>query len=275
MANVVSFYDVPKQTDFDAASKDANGVYFVEDTARIYKGDKKFGADETPIATSTTVGTVKPGGDFDIATDGTLTLYTKIVLSLPQGSIGNNVGNVEIGSKVTAAKITWNYNKIPTAQTVKVGTGAAQTVAADAKSTDLTFDPALTANTTITVTGTDARNASSSVNTTIKFLNKKYYGVGTVTSADDVTNEFVLGLANGTLVENKNGNFKANAAAGQFIYFAIPASFGTPAFFVGGFEGGFDLLKTFNFTNASGYTTSYNVYKSTNAGLGDTTVTVK
>ena len=43
----------------------------------------------------------------------------------------------------------------------------------------------------------------------------------------------------------------------------------------GGFEGGFALLKTFDHVNASGATVSYDVYKSTNAGLGSTTVEVR
>ena len=59
------------------------------------------------------------------------------------------------------------------------------------------------------------------------------------------------------------------------IYYAFPASWGTPRFFVGGFEGGFALLKTFDHKNASGATISYAVWKSTNAGLGNTTVEVK
>ena len=46
-------------------------------------------------------------------------------------------------------------------------------------------------------------------------------------------------------------------------------------FFVGGFEGGFALEKTFDYTNPSGYTEAYDVYKSTNAGLGSTKVDVK
>ena len=77
------------------------------------------------------------------------------------------------------------------------------------------------------------------------------------------------------LAWNRNKDFTVNAGAGQYIYYAIPAAWGTPTFFVGGFEGGFDLLSKFNFTNASGYTTSYNVYKSGNANLGQTTVNVK
>jgi hypothetical protein len=56
--------------------------------------------------------------------------------------------------------------------------------------------------------------------------------------------------------------------------FALPTSYGTPLFNVGGFDGGFNLIKTFNFTNYSGHTESYDVWISDNIGLGTTTVKV-
>jgi hypothetical protein len=49
---------------------------------------------------------------------------------------------------------------------------------------------------------------------------------------------------------------------------------GTRSFKVGGFDGGFTLYDTISFTNASGYTEEYYVYRSDNAGLGQTSVTV-
>ena len=57
--------------------------------------------------------------------------------------------------------------------------------------------------------------------------------------------------------------------------YAIPSSFGTPTFNVGGFDGGFKKLETLSFTNASGHTQNYDIWVSVNAGLGSTAVTVK
>lgn len=85
----------------------------------------------------------------------------------------------------------------------------------------------------------------------------------------------IINQATGELAAWYSKTFTLNAAAGQHIYYAFPASWGTPRFFVGGFEGGFALLKTFDHKNASGATISYAVWKSTNAGLGNTTVEVK
>ena len=45
-------------------------------------------------------------------------------------------------------------------------------------------------------------------------------------------------------------------------------------FNVGGFDGGFFKVSTQDYTNPSGHTESYQVWRSDNAGLGQTTVKV-
>ena len=84
---------------------------------------------------------------------------------------------------------------------------------------------------------------------------------------------FVLTLTKG-LQGSKAKTFTVNAGAGQHIYYAIPTRYGTPAFKVGGFDGGFSKAGTIQFKNASGYTESYDIWISDNAGLGNTTVNV-
>ncbi|WP_157796132.1 hypothetical protein [Thomasclavelia cocleata] len=55
----------------------------------------------------------------------------------------------------------------------------------------------------------------------------------------------------------------------------MPARYGAVNFNVGGFDGGFTKVATIEFTNASGYTENYDIYKSDNANLGTQTVTCK
>lgn len=128
-------------------------------------------------------------------------------------------------------------------------------------------------NKTYTLTATDDRDAKATKTTAITFLNGVYYGVGTAVG-EAINNDFVKGLTK-KLSGSKAETFTVNAAEGNYIYYALPKRLGTPTFFVGGFEGGFALEKTFDYTNPSGYTESYDVYKSTNAGLGSTKVDVK
>ena len=105
---------------------------------------------------------------------------------------------------------------------------------------------------------------------TIKFVSPVYYGASASYTLDNAT---VLALTR-VLTTSRSRTFTVNAASGQYILYALPASLGTPTFKVGGFEGGFTLVGTFDFTNSSGHTESYNLYRTVNAGLGSTSVAV-
>lgn len=77
-------------------------------------------------------------------------------------------------------------------------------------------------------------------------------------------------------------SFTANAAAGEHIFYYVPKSFvsspyiNPPYFYVGGFEGGFNVAsQTASYVLGDGTSVDYVVYKSTNAGLGSTNVTVQ
>lgn len=182
-------------------------------------------------------------------------------------SFTNNVNTVEMGSTVNAVALNWNYNKKPKTLTLD---GAI--VDADLKTK--TIEAAgIKSNKTYTLAATDERDAKATKTTSISFLNGVYHGVG-IADGDGINNEFVKGLTK-TLSGNKAKTFTVNAEQGQYIYYVLPKRLGTPVFFVGGFEGGFALEKTFDYTNPSGYTEPYDVYKSTNTGLGSTKVEVK
>lgn len=189
-------------------------------------------------------------------------MYTAIQIS----SFTNSVNTAEMGSTVNTVVLNWVSNKTPKTLTLD-GT------AIDASLKTKTIENArLTANKTYTLKAIDERDAAATKTTAITFMNGVYWGVG---AADAVLNSaFVLKLTKG-LQNSKVKTFTVNAASGQHIFFAIPTRYGTPAFKVGGFEGGFAKAATIQFTNASGYTESYDIWKSDNAGLGSTTVEVK
>lgn len=216
------------------------------------------------IATADKAGIVKPGNDFDITDDGTISLYTKIALN----SFTANPSTVERGATVADVTLAWNVNKTPASLTLD---GEKQ----DAASKGKTIKGAnLKADKTYTLVAKDARDATSQKTASVSFRDSRRWGVAASLDADGVTDAIVNGW-DGELATSRTKSFTVNAGAGQHIYYAFPASWGTPRFFVGGFEGGFALLKTFDHVNASGATVSYAVYKSTNAGLGNTTVEVK
>lgn len=217
----------------------------------------------TPIATSSVAGKVMIGDDFDITDDGKISLYKAVAVN----SFSNNVNTVEKGRTINDVTLSWSINKVPTTLTLN-----GEVVSATSKSKVLT-GLGLQADKTWTLKAVDARNASSQKSTSISFRNGRYWGIGDV-NADGVDDAFIQGLTK-ELASNNTKTFTVNAGVGKYIYYASPASFGTPSFTVGGFEGGFDLIKTFDYTNASGFKESYKVWKSGNANLGNTTVVVK
>lgn len=182
-------------------------------------------------------------------------------------SFGHNAGVKEIGSTAASVTLSWALNKDPKSQNID-GTP----MSLDAR--QYTIGTAnLTGNKIYKLTVTDERDTSVSRTTTVTFLNGIYYGVGAV-NTDNTNNAFIQSLTK-VLSDTRVRDFTVTANTGEYIFYCIPSRLGTPTFFVGGFEGGFDLLKNIAYTNPSGYEEDYAVYRSVQTGLGKTTVNVK
>ena len=186
--------------------------------------------------------------------------YVEIEIS----EITNNIKISEIGSTVDSVRISWKTNKTPTSLTL------------DGKSIDVSTTSilltglGLKTNKTWKLKVTDERNYSHQRDTSLSFLNGIYYGVAAESTYDSA---FVLALTK-VLSNSKARTFTVNAGTGQYIYYCLPSRLGTPSFNVGGFDGGFKKMATISFTNSSGYSENYDIWKSDNANLGDTKVKV-
>ena len=176
-------------------------------------------------------------------------------------SFSASPSTAEIGSVVTTLTLTWSYSK-------EIEWQKLDGVEIDKTIRKTTYNN-VASNKNYSIQANDGKTtASRSVG--ISFMNGKYTGVATEGIYD---NSFILKLSK-TLTTSKNGSFTVNCGEGQYIFFAIPTRFGIPKFSVGGFEGGFKLVATIDFTNSSNYTEPYYVYKSENSNLGNTTVNV-
>lgn len=193
--------------------------------------------------------------------------YVKIAVNSMSATNSSN----EIGSTVTATTVTWNLNKDPKTIKIKFGSEAEETLETDVRSKEYT-GKTVTSNTIITLTVTDERDAVVTKSVTIAFQPKVYWGVSNKSSLESGD---ILTLASSALAGSRARTFSVNAGEGEYIYYAIPSSFGTPTFNVGGFDGGFTKVGTISHQNASGYTQNYDVWKSVNPSLGQTSVTVK
>ena len=242
---------------------------------------------QVQIATAEVAGIVKPGADFDIAADGTLSLYKAIAIN----SLTLNRNSVyEVGEPVTGFDATWVLNKTPAEQTITVpgATGSEDTVIIENIGADVRSTTALTGyaaelwsgvkkqvktsgTVTVALTVKDDRGAAASKTASIQWLNGVYTGAAAAPATID--SAFIRTLTK-SLPGGRAKTFTVNAATGAYIWYACPVRYGTPAFNVGGFDGGFGKVATLDYTNPSGYTESYQVWRSDNAGLGSTTVVV-
>ncbi|WP_288709971.1 hypothetical protein [uncultured Clostridium sp.] len=176
-------------------------------------------------------------------------------------SVAPNIS--QMGSTVSP-KLTWNY----THSTIK-----SQTINNEAIENTLrtkTFT-GVTATTTYTLATTSNSDVKKSKSATITFANGVYYGKSTTTTYDSA---LINGLTK-QLSNSKNRTITVNAGAGEYIFYCIPSRLGTCSFNVGGFDGGFSKVATIEFTNSDGYAENYDIYKSDNANLGNTNVTIK
>ena len=179
-------------------------------------------------------------------------------------SFTNDKNTVEIGTTITSVVFKWTTNKTPKTLTLDNST------ISNTLTTTTLSGQSITANKTFTLKATDDRNASASKTTAVTFCNGVYYGAATSATVDST---FILKLTK-VLQSLKAKTFDCTTGSGQYVWYALPSRYGTPSFNVGGFDGGFSKVSTIQFTNASGYTESYDVYKSDNSNLGKKTIKV-
>lgn len=169
----------------------------------------------------------------------------------------------QMGSTVSP-KLTWNY----THSTIKSQTINNITIENTLRTKTFT---GVTATTTYTLVATSNSGVQKSKTATITFVNGIYYGKSTTSTYD---NALISGLTK-QLSNSKNRTITVNAGAGEYIFYCVPSRLGVCSFNVGGFDGGFSKVTTINFTNSDNYVENYDIYKSDNANLGNTTVTIK
>lgn len=125
----------------------------------------------------------------------------------------------------------------------------------------------LTSNIVCTLAIKDAQGKSVSATADIDFVYEVFYGVSASETFDEDSS---FTSFNSILTATKATVFNVFADEDEYIYYCLPEEYGTPIFTVNGWTGGFDLAAeevAYNGIN-------YNVYKSQNKKLGDTTVTV-
>ena len=201
----------------------------------------------------------------DLALDKILDKLYYVKPSITSFNMSPSTTQYEKGQTVPSLSFTWSYNKNITSQSLS----NCNITLSDRKAT---YSTPITSNKSFTLTCSDGENtASASKN--ITFFDKIYWGSkaeGTINSA------FILSLTNNKFATAKAGTYSMTVATGEYGYIAMPTSFGVlSSVWIGGFEATVDDMGEIDFTNASGYTSKYKVYRTGKSGLGSISMQIK
>lgn len=189
--------------------------------------------------------------------------YVELVIN----SFATPVVNFERGQVITSLGVTWSYNKGVVSQTI---TGPITPVSLTAAERSRTLAVSnQSSNFTLVLGALDERALNRTRNLSVNFLNKIYWGQAN--QPGSVNSAFILSLQN-ELKANRQKSFNVNLGANVYAWFAHPVSYGVASVKTNGFDGGFNAPITISFTNASGFTEDYYVYRSEFPNLGITNV---
>lgn len=129
-------------------------------------------------------------------------------------------------------------------------------------------------NQTFTLAVKDSSNATTNASTSVVFSNKRYF------YGDNVN---LIGQSDAAITTNVNLHDPANAEfassrvkgtfsltlSGQFFYYVIPASFGTPSFVINGLSNTDFSSQAFTHTNPFGFTVPFVIWRTNNLLSGN------
>lgn len=268
--------------------KNAGGNMTIsEDGIRVAKIDRlDDGSEKETILLSVNadtgivqIGTDVTGGDVDVSgiiSDINLLKQQIAELTYEPISITNfshNAGNlVEEGLVVTFVGLTWNTSKEPS--TMYLDDIELDDVAISAGGVNLNYQT-ITSDKTFILTAVGERGETDTAQTTIRFGHRIFYG--TSNEPLEYDNSFIKKLST-RLTATNTSTVNVTANNGEYIYYCSPVSKGELSFYLDGltFEGGMQNIATVAVDlDAYDDPVDYYVYRSDNAGLGYTPISIR
>ena len=201
----------------------------------------------------------------DLALDKILDKLYYVKPSITSFNMSPSTTQYEKGQTISSLSFTWSYNKNITSQSLS----NCNITLSDRKAT---YSTPITSNKSFTLTCSDGENTVSA-SKNITFFDKIYWGSKNKSSN---SSEFILSLSDSKFATAKAGTYSMTIPAGEYGYIAIPSSFGElSSVWIGGFEATVLNRGEIDFTNASGYTSKYKIYRTGRAGLGSITMQIK
>jgi hypothetical protein len=185
------------------------------------------------------------------------------------GSILASPNLVERGSIITSVMLDWHFSRIPSnSVSITDLTTVDKNILTDSITLDYTSAPIVDDKLyemTI-LDGTDTYTFTDE----IKFLSKLYLAKSPFNT---LTGAQIIGFASDSyLVDSFVGEYSWTGLVNDYIYISYPSTFGFANFTFSGFPVTFTQYNIVNFTNSSGYTSSYVVYRSLNQLNGNVTL---
>lgn len=192
-------------------------------------------------------------------------LYEEISIS----KFTNNINTIEIGSTVNNVTFAWTFSRTPEKITLDGEIVDSLTGITKTGLSIVGSSPGYVK--TWTLKATDEREFTATKTTTATFLNGVYYGA---LESDAAINDTVIRGLSKKLQNSKSITFTVDTTNTKRLTLAIPTRLGTPTINIGGLDYVWEKVSTFDFTNASGYLESYDVWQHYKQVTGSITVKV-
>ena len=160
----------------------------------------------------------------------------------------------ELGDVLDTALLTWSYNK-PNIEEQSIDD---QII--DQSVRQITLEGPITNTLTKKISGYDGTKTVSGT-ATLNFYPGIYFGVRDIQPSMEIMEKLLL--------PSRSCRITVNADYSEYIWIALPVNYGNPTFTVGGFSGGFQNIATTIYK-----ATTYNIWKSDNHSLGNTTINI-
>lgn len=214
---------------------------------------------DLPIATDDKAGAIKLSDDFALDDEGRLILYVPLTLI---ASMTPNVA--EKGNTIQDVTISWQTNKTPDKILLD------DVEIPNTQTSEQLIGQSITEQKSFQLEVSDIKTTLSKT-LTLNFYDGVY--TGAVPEPVSMDSTFVQSL-NKSLQPTRVKTFTVNAEADDYIWYCCPLAYRDPNFNVGGFDGGFRWVQIFQFFNQYGHEVTYQIWRSDNKGLGQTTVKV-
>lgn len=185
---------------------------------------------------------------------------------------------VENGVSIGRLLFSWKMNKVPATLIINEDTIPSPSMEG---TYNKTLTTSITTNQTFTLKATEKRGEPTTKTTDLIFCNKASWCVRAAPESVDLIDKAWLYDYMGDnfkLVNEADFEIEVNIENGKYLYITLPNSIGTNFNFYfdgSGVPGGMDFVKDMYIEGLNDYVAKYNIYKSTNPGLGQRKLMIK